>query len=197
MWSAETKAGLLRHHDMALVDLMGSTEGGLGSSLATRDGAAPTARFALNEDVKVFTEDDREVEPGSGEMGMLATSLLVPLGYYKDVQKSAATFREVGGVRYSFPGDFATVEADGTIVLLGRGSACINTAGEKVFPEEVEEAVKRHPAIADCLVVGVPDDRFGERVVAVASCVDEAAPQDREVIDFARTHWLDTSYPSR
>ena len=188
MWSAETKQGLLRHHDMVLADMMGSTEGGMGGSFTSRDAPTQTASFVLNEGVKVFNEDDAEVQPGSGEMGMVASSGMVPLGYYKDPVKSAATFREIDGVRYSFPGDFATVEADGTIRLLGRGSVCINTAGEKVFPEEVEEAVKRHPEIADCLVVGVPDDRFGERVVAVASYGGEPSAGEGEVIEFTRQH---------
>jgi fatty-acyl-CoA synthase len=187
MWSAEVKQGLLRHHDMILADVMGSSEGGMGSSVTTRDMRPGTARFQLNEGVRVITDDDRFVTPGSGEIGRVATSGFVPLGYYKDPKKSAETFREVDGVRYSFPGDYATVEADGSITLLGRGSVCINTAGEKVFPEEVEEAVKRHPEVEDCLVVGVPDDRYGERVVAVASrrsgAVDEAT-----LVDFSREH---------
>lgn len=185
MWSAEVKQGLLEHHDMVLSDIMGSTEGGMGSSTTTRDNRSETARFELNDGVRVITDDDRFVEAGSGEIGKLATSGLVPLGYYKDPEKSARTFREVAGVRYSFPGDYATVEADGSIRLLGRGSVCINTAGEKVFPEEVEEAIKRHPAVSDCLVVGVRDARFGEKVVAVVSgdSGDEAG-----LIDFARDH---------
>jgi fatty-acyl-CoA synthase len=139
--------------------------------------------------VKVFTEDDREVAPGSGEMGLVATSGLVPLGYYKDPEKSARTFRTIGGVRYSFPGDYATVEADGTITLLGRGSQCINTGGEKVFTEEVEEAAKRHPAVSDCLVVGLPDERFGNRVVAVLSFRDGVeAPSDDALREAMRSH---------
>ena len=101
-------------------------------------------------------------------MGKIGTSGLVPLGYFKDEKKSAETFKEFQGIRYSFPGDYAKVEADGTITLLGRGSNCINTAGEKVYPEEVEEAIKRHDDIYDCLVVGLQDDRFGQRVVALA-----------------------------
>ena len=169
MWSSEVKEGLLKHHPMALVDAMGSSEGSMGTSVTTREIKPATAKFELGNNVKVFTEDDREVVPGSGEMGMLGTPGNVPLGYYKDPQKSAETFREINGVRYSFPGDFATIEADGSITLLGRGSKCINTAGEKVFPEEVEEAVKRNPCVTDCLVVGLPDERFGQRIVAVAS----------------------------
>jgi fatty-acyl-CoA synthase len=188
MWSAEVKEGLLRHHDMVLADVMGSSEGGMGSSVTTRDVRPSTAKFQLNEGVKVITDDGRFVAPGSGEIGRLATSGFVPLGYYKDPEKSAATFREVAGVRYSFPGDYATVEADGTITLLGRGSVCINTAGEKVFPEEVEEAVKRHPSVEDCLVVGVPDARFGERVVAVASTRDGMAGDPSALIEFTREH---------
>jgi fatty-acyl-CoA synthase len=197
MWSQETKRGLLRHHDMILADIMGSTEGGMGSSVATREGGAATARFELNEGVKVITDDDRFVEPGSGEIGKIATSAFVPLGYYKDPDKSAATFRTVGDVRYSFPGDYATVEADGAITLLGRGSVCINTAGEKVFPEEVEEAVKRHPDVFDCLVVGVPDERFGERVVAVASLRDASGVGPDVVVDFTREHLAGYKVPKQ
>ena len=101
MWSTEIKQGLLRHHDMVLADVMGSTEGGMGSSVMTREAAASTAKFELNEGVVVITDDDRTVQPGSGEMGKIATSSFVPLGYYKDPEKSAATFREINGVRYS------------------------------------------------------------------------------------------------
>ena len=188
MFSKEVKLGLLRHHDMMLLDTMGSTEGGMASSVMNRASSAETAKFTLSPGVKVITDDGREPAPGSGEIGKLATSGLVPIGYYKDPKKSAETFREYQGVRYSFPGDYARIEADGTITLLGRGSVCINTAGEKVFPEEVEEAVKRHPAVYDCLVVGVADPRFGERVIAVASlrAGSNAGPQD--VIDFTREH---------
>src|SRR5207245_5352533 len=131
----------------------------------------------------------RTVEPGTGETGMVAVAGSIPEGYYKDDTKTAATFRTVGGVRYSIPGDWATVEADGTIALLGRGSQCINTGGEKVYPEEVEEVVKSHPAVFDALVVGVPDERFTERVAAVVSVragatvtLDELAPHCRQTL---------------
>lgn len=198
MWSAEVKRGLLEHGDMRLVDAMGSTEGGMGSSVATREQGAETARFQINPGVKVFADDGQEVAPGSGVMGKLATSGgLVPIGYYKDPEKSAATFKEIDGVRYSFPGDYATVEADGAITLLGRGSNCINTAGEKVYPEEVEEAVKRHPAIYDCLVVGVPDDRFGQRVVAVASRQGREPLAEQGLIDFTREHLAGYKLPKQ
>ena len=197
MWSSEVKQGLLRHHPMALVDAMGSSEGSMGSSVTTRESAPRTATFELGADVKVFTDDDQEVLPGSGVMGMLGTPGNVPLGYYKDPKKSAETFREINGVRYSFPGDYATIEADGSITLLGRGSKCINTAGEKVFPEEVEEAVKRHAAITDCLVVGLPDERFGQRVVAVASCEPGASIPADELIEFTRAHLAGYKLPKQ
>lgn len=164
---------------MTLIDAMGSTEGGMGTSVSTRESAALTAKFELNEDVKVFTEDDKEVTPGSGEMGMIATESAM-MGYYKDPEKTAKTVRVIDGVRYVFPGDFATVESDGSLTLLGRGSMCINTAGEKVFPEEVEEITKSHDDVEDCLVVGVPDEKFGERVVAVVSRKAQAAAIDSE-----------------
>ena len=146
----EVKEGLLKHQDMILNDIMGSTEGSMGASISQRAQTPATARFMIAEYVKVLDENDKPVEPGSGQMGMVATAGIVPRGYYKDEEKSARTFREVDGVRYSFPGDFATVEADGTITLLGRGSQCINTGGEKVFTEEVEEAIKRHDDVEDC-----------------------------------------------
>jgi len=197
MWSHEVKQGLLRHHDMVLVDAMGSTEGSMGRSVTTRDSVAQTAKFQLTEGVRVFSDDDTEVQPGSGVIGRLATSGFVPVGYYKDPEKSARTFRTINGTRYSFPGDFATVEADGSITLLGRGSACINTAGEKVFPEEVEEAVKRHPDVFDCLVVGLPDERFGERVVAVASLRPGRQCDAAQVIDFTREHLAGYKVPKQ
>ena len=117
----------------------------------------------------VLADDGEILEPGSEKIGLIGTSGLVPVGYYKDEKKSAETFREVNGIRYSFPGDYAKLESDGTITLLGRGSNCINSAGEKIYPEEVEEAIKRNKEVFDCLVVGVNDDRFGQKVVAVVS----------------------------
>jgi fatty-acyl-CoA synthase len=128
-----------------------------------------TATFSLNATTRVFTEDGQEVRPGSGDVGVVANGGLVPIGYYKDPEKSARTFRTFDGVTYSVPGDWATVEEDGTINLLGRGSVSINSGGEKIYPEEVEEAVKGAPGVADCVVVGVPDDRFGEAVTAVVA----------------------------
>ncbi|HCO89957.1 MAG TPA: acyl-CoA synthetase, partial [Alphaproteobacteria bacterium] len=188
MWTAEVKQQMLKHQDMILIDAMGSTEGSMGRSITTRDTQSATAKFEMGEATKVFNEHDQEVKPGSGEIGMIAAGGMVPVGYFKDPEKSARTFRTIDGVPYSFPGDFATVEADGTIKLLGRGSVCINSGGEKIYPEEVEEAVKRHPAIYDCLVVGVPDERFGEKVTAVAAPRPGQDVDEQAVIGEARSH---------
>ncbi|WP_296600178.1 acyl-CoA synthetase [Phenylobacterium sp.] len=169
MWSQENKRGLLSHIPQALIaDSFGSSEAvGLGASASAAGMEAQTAAFMLGPNTGVFTEDGRRVEPGSGEQGLVAVSGFLPMGYYKDEEKSAKTFRIMEGVRWSVPGDWAEVNTDGTLKLLGRGSVCINTGGEKVFPEEVEEALKRHASVRDAVVVGVPDPRFGERICAV------------------------------
>ena len=136
------------------------------------DDAIAPARFAVNDRVRVIDEESgRDVVPGSGESGLLAMGGNIPMGYYKDPDKTAATFRTVDGRRYSIPGDYATVDTDGTVQLLGRGSACINTGGEKVYPDEVEAELRKHPSVLDCVVVGVPDTRFGEKVVALVELV--------------------------
>lgn len=187
MFSLEVKQALTKHlPGLTIADVLGSTEGGMGMSFAKKGATAETAKFKLNPTTRVFKDDGSEVAPGSGEIGMIANGGMVPLAYYKDPEKSARTFRTVNGVRYSFPGDMATVEADGTITLLGRGSNCINTGGEKVFPEEVEEALKKHDAVEDALVFGVPDDRFGNRVVGVASLAQGASASAEDVIADAK-----------
>jgi acyl-CoA synthetase (AMP-forming)/AMP-acid ligase II len=188
MWSKETKEGLLGHHpSMLLLDAFSSSEAlGMGSSVSGAGHAAETAKFQLSPESIVIDETNRPVEPGSGEIGRLAVGGRQPIGYYKDPEKSARTFLEIDGQRYSCPGDFAMVEADGSITLLGRGSVCINTGGEKVFPEEVEEALKRHPAIADAVVVGIPDEKFGEAVTGVVESRDGAAIDEADVIAHVR-----------
>jgi fatty-acyl-CoA synthase len=176
MWSQDNREGLLGHMPQALLyDSFGSSEAvGLGASVSTAGAAPETARFMVTENNAVFTDDGRRVEPGSGEMGMVAVGGYLPVGYYKDEAKTALTFRQLEGRRWSVPGDFATVNADGTIQLLGRGSVCINTGGEKVFPEEVEEALKTHPSVRDAVVVGLPDPRFGETICGVIEPADGA-----------------------
>lgn len=169
MWSREVKLGLLRHMPgVVLKDNLASSEApGMGASIMTKDQEFQTAKFEINATTKVFDEDDNEVVPGSGVRGQLAVGGVIPLGYYKDEEKTANTFRVIDGERYVIPGDWAMVEADGSLTLLGRGSVCINTGGEKVFPEEVEESVKRAEGVVDAVVVGVPDPKWGEAITAV------------------------------
>ncbi len=170
MWSAEVKHALMERGSFICYDSLGSSEGvGFAGSISAAGMEHKTAKFSIGAEARVFNERDVEVEPGSGDVGRLAVGGHIPVGYYKDPNKSESTFLIINGKRWSVPGDFASVEADGTITLLGRGSVVINSGGEKIFPEEVEEAVKVQPAVADCLVVGVPDERFGEAVIAVVS----------------------------
>ncbi len=169
-----------RFPNAVLTDSIGSTEGGLNGVLMVGKGevmrgGGPTV--APGRDTVVLDDELRPVEPGSGVVGKVARTGNIPLGYYKDPEKTAVVFvTGADGVRYSMPGDFATVEADGTITLLGRGSVCINSGGEKVFPEEVEQALKAHPDVFDAVVVGVPDERWGQRVAAVVQARDGRVP---------------------
>lgn len=178
-FSQKTKEGLLRFADIVINDFIAASEGSMGASISSRSsGASSTDGFMFNLGTKVFNDKDEEVLPGSEEIGRIATSGVVPLRYHKDEAKSLATFRTINGVRYSVPGDFAKVASDGSLILLGRGSNCINSGGEKIYPEEVEEVLKKHPAIYDCLVVGVPDERFGQLAVALISLVDTELDQE-------------------
>ncbi len=187
MWSAESKEAFLGYRDMTLLDTLGSSEGvGMGTKTAGRGEPATTARFRLGAHTAVIADDGHHVEPGSGEKGRVALGGPIPLGYYKDAEKSDATFPEIGGRRWSIPGDYATVEADGTIVLLGRGSVCINSAGEKIFPEEVEEALKSHPAVHDCNVVGLDDEKWGQAVTALVSMEAGQTATDDELVAHTR-----------
>ena len=197
MWSEEVKNGLLKHHDMQLMDTMGSTEGGMGSSVSTRDNPPKTAKFSLNPGVIVIADDGEILQPGSEKIGLIGTSGLVPVGYYKDEKKSAETFKEVNGVRYSFPGDYAKLEDDGTITLLGRGSNCINSAGEKIYPEEVEEAIKRNEEVFDCLVVGVDDPKFGQKVIAVVSLETNKDISEDELVNSTRNYIAGYKLPKK
>jgi acyl-CoA synthetase (AMP-forming)/AMP-acid ligase II len=141
----------------------------------------------MGEFMTVLDDDRRPVEPGSGTVGLLARRGHIPLGYYKDDEKTAATFvTAADGTRWVVPGDYAVVEADGTITLLGRGSVCINSGGEKVYPEEVEAALKSHPDVFDTVVVGVPDDRYVERVAAIVQPRPGAQPSLEELQAHAR-----------
>lgn len=199
MFSEDSKQRLLHHvPGMLILDAFSSSEAlGMGSSVSAAGAATSTAKFTIGPNAKVFTHDLREVEPGSGEVGRMAVGGFQPVGYYKDPAKSTETFLEVDGRRYSVPGDFATVEIDGTITLLGRGSVCINTGGEKVFPEEVEEAMKTHPSVADAVAVGVPDDRFGEAVTAVVELRPDADFDEAALIEHVKRQLAAYKAPKR
>jgi len=199
MWSEPVKQGLLKHKpSLLLFDSLGSSEAmGLGQAVSTGDGVTATASFRLGETTRVVTDDGRDVVPGSGEIGMLARSGMIPEGYYKDEAKTAATFRVIDGVRYVIPGDFASVEEDGTVRLLGRGSQCINTGGEKVFSEEVEEVLKLRDDIADAAVVGVPDPKWGEAVCAFVEARPGARVVERDIIEHVKGRLAHFKAPKR
>lgn len=175
IWSQETKQALLKANpNMVLLDSFSSSEAlGLGLSVTTAAGSAETAKFQLTASTRLFDEELRPVETKPGIRGLVGSGGNQPVGYYKDPEKTARTFVEVDGERFSVPGDWAQVDEDGvSLTLLGRGSVCINSGGEKIFPEEVEEVLKRHTAVLDAIVVGVPDEQFGEAVTAVISLQD-------------------------
>ncbi len=194
MWSKESKDGLLRHNDrLIMVDSLGSSEAiGMATNTTTAESNASattgTARFELGPTTRVITDEGRDVVPGSGELGRVALRGRTPIGYYKDAAKSALTFVVIDGDRYSIPGDYATVDADGTVTLLGRGSQCINTGGEKVYPEEVEECLKLHPSVADAAVVGLPDDKWGEAINALVEPHAGATIDPTELRDHVKAH---------
>lgn len=189
MWSQENKEGLLEHvPQMVITDSFGSSEAvGMGASVSAKGAPAKTAQFALGPNCVVFTEDGKRVEAGSGERGLVAVGGAIPMGYYKDEVKSAQTFRIFEGRRWTVPGDWAEVNADGTLHLLGRGSVCINTGGEKVFPEEVEECVKTHVSVRDAVAVGIPDKRFGETICAVVEAEPGHTPELAVLSDHVKT----------
>lgn len=176
-----------RFPNLMLIDAIGSSETGSNGMVMVQPGqtamkGGPTVQRVGN--TVVLDEGGRPIAPGSGTIGKLARSGDIPLEYYKDPEKTAETFVVHHGVRYAMPGDFALVEADGRVTLLGRGSVSINSGGEKIFPEEVEAAVKSHPAVFDCTVVGVPDERWGERVAAVV----ELRPGRRATLEDIQAH---------
>jgi len=172
-----------------ITDSIGSSETGFGGTSVVAKGQAHTGGPRVNIDkwTVVLDENGNEVRPGSGVRGVIAKRGHVPVGYYKDPEKSAATFKVINGVRYAIPGDYATVEQDGTVTLLGRGSQSINSGGEKIYPEEVEAALKGHPDVFDALVVGVPDERYGQCVAAVVQPRSGTRPTLAELDRFVRS----------
>ncbi|HEY3701510.1 MAG TPA: acyl-CoA synthetase [Acidimicrobiales bacterium] len=181
-----------------IVDGFGASETGTVGSRSSLPGSTAEdelPRFTLNEQTTVLDDQLRPVVPGSGATGRLARRGHIPLGYHKDEAKTASTFVEVDGVRWVLPGDMAKVEADGTVALLGRGSESINTGGEKVYPEEVEAVLKSHAAVFDAVVVGVPDERWGERVVAVVEPRGDERPTLDDIQSWCRTRMAGYKVP--
>ncbi len=187
-WSDSVKQGLLAHAaNVLLIDFLNASEAsGMGRALTSAKRKEGGSRFTLGKNACVIDEEGRQMEKGSATPGRLAVRGHIPLGYYKDPVKTGATFPVVDGIRYAVPGDLATIDADGAITLLGRGSTCINTGGEKVFPEEVEDAIKTFPGVADVLVVGVPHVRFGQMVVAAVEMADDASFDETALSDHLR-----------
>ncbi len=199
MWSPEVKQGLFEFMpDVLLYDSFGASEAtGLGASITMRDMKADEARFDAPNTIVVRASDHTPIQPGSSEVGLVAKWGNLPLGYYKDPEKTARTYVEINGVRHLISGDHAMVEADGRIKLLGRGSHCINSGGEKIYPEEVEEGLKSHAKVVDALVFGLPDDRFGQSVAAIASLEPGASASPEELIEHVRARLSHYKAPRR
>ena len=174
---------------VVLMDTFGGSEGGNQGTGTPGMGpsTAPGPRFRADASTAVLGDDLRPLKPGCGVVGWLARKGRIPLGYYKDADKTGKTFVEVDGVRWVVAGDMAAIETDGTITLLGRGSVSINSGGEKIFPEEIETALKSHESVFDAVVVGVPDQRWGERVAAVVQPRPGTAPTLEALDSHCRT----------
>ena len=183
--SDRLKRALHERAAVTITDALASSEGGPFAFAVTSSVADLPSRFFPAAATRVLTADGAEVTPGSGQVGTLAFGGPIPEGYYKDSAKTTATFRTVGGTRYSMPGDLVTVDADGAIRFLGRGAGVINTGGEKVHPQEVEDVLLAHPGVTDASVVGVPDETWGERVVAVVATAGESLTE-QELKDAVR-----------
>jgi acyl-CoA synthetase (AMP-forming)/AMP-acid ligase II len=200
LFSPQVKQALLEEiPSLTIADMLGASEAfgprHLSDASVER---VRSATFRVSDRVRVLDPDTgRDVEPGSSAQGLVAMRGNIPIGYYKDPEKTASTFRVYHGVRYSVPGDYATVDADGAVHLLGRGSACINTGGEKVYPEEVEGELRKHPSVFDCAVVGVPDERFGEKVVALVQVAEGHYLDEAELAAFCRRKLADYKTPRR
>ena len=172
-----------------ITDSIGSSETGFGGTSVVAAGQTHTGgpRVIIDHRTVVLDDDGNEVQPGSGVRGVIAKKGNIPVGYYKDEKKTAETFQTINGVRYAIPGDYALVEEDGTVTMLGRGSVSINSGGEKIYPEEVEAALKGHPDVFDALVVGVPDPRYGQHVAAVVQARPGRRPSLAELDSFVRS----------
>lgn len=199
--SSESKRALMARSPHAVVlDMIGASEGGPFAVAMTMPGQDPvdTAKFMATPNTVLFDDITWEKIPfGSGRSGVLAASGSMPDGYFGDPEKTSRTFREIDGVRYSIPGDYAIIDADGTVQLLGRGSVCINSGGEKVYPEEVEVAARSHVEVVDCVAVGLPDERFGEVVGLVVARTNGSTLDENAVITHVKKSIADYKAPRR
>ena len=197
-WSLTYKKGLAERGSMMLVETIGSSEGGpTAVSVVSPGTAAEDARFVLGERARLLADDGTELAPGSSEVGLLAMMPPIPFAYFKDPDRSSQVFRVVEGQRYSICGDYARVDPDGTVVFLGRGSLCINTAGEKVYPEEVEDALRAHPAVRDANVVGIADEVWNEAVTAVVALHEGQQATEEEMQAAVRDRLAGYKVPKR
>jgi len=199
--SAESKRALMRRASNAVIlDMIGASEGGPFAVSMTMPGQDPadTAKFTATPATVLFDDVTWEKIPfGSGRSGVLAASGSMPEGYFGDPVKTESTFRTIDGVRYSVPGDYAIIDADGTVQLLGRGSVCINSGGEKIYPEEVEVAARSHDDVIDCVAVGVPDERFGEIVALVVARRHGATIDEATIVSHVKASIADYKAPRR
>jgi acyl-CoA synthetase (AMP-forming)/AMP-acid ligase II len=188
MWSRPVKEALLRHlPQVKLYDAYGASEGsGLGVNLTSDRDLLPTARFAPGPRTVILDDDGRPVTAKPGLVGRIAVRGPIPLRYHGDPERSARVFPTIDGQRYSVPGDYVRVDDSGTIELLGRGASCINSGGEKIYPEEIEEVLKEHPAVNDVGCVGIPDLRFGQAVCVIVEAVPGESPSDQDLIEFVK-----------
>ena len=174
--------------NVMIMENFGATETGhQGMEPVGAEKPSSGLRFMMKPTTTVLDDDLKPVAPGSGVVGRVALKGRIPIGYYNDPEKTAKTFVETGGDRYVIPGDMGTVDADGTVIVFGRGAVCINSGGEKIYPEEVENAVKAHPDVYDAVIVGVPDERWGERVAAVIQPREGRAPTLENLQEHCRT----------
>ncbi|WP_170322776.1 AMP-binding protein [Acrocarpospora macrocephala] len=200
LWSTEVKRELLRRgRKLTLVDNISASEGGpFGLAEASSEADLADGRFNLSPVARILDEHDRDIKPGSGQVGVLASAGPQPVGYLGDPDRTARIWRTIDGVRYAVPGDLASLDADGRLILLGRGDGVVNTGGEKVFPEEVEQALITHPAVDDAIVVGIPDPRWGQIVAAVvAPASGLGGVPDEELIQHVRDRLAAYKSPRR
>lgn len=198
VWSAEVKERLFEHlPDVMLVDNCGSSEGAwYGTSIIRKGDQASSAAFVPSPGVLVLDDDGNPMEPGTGQPGLLASPTATK-GYHNDDAKTAANFRMIDGQWYTTPGDLGVLNADGTLTLVGRGSLVVNTGGEKVYPEEVDDVIKTIPDVDDCLVIGMPDEQYGQIVSAVVQVRPGSQLTAEEVTEWVRERLARYKAPRR